>query len=401
MRQDSVLPLVVTIAVQALVSLTSLAAPVMAPDAAATTGLAAGSVGIFVGVVYAAACLSSLCSGDLVNRYGPIRMSQVSLLLCAAGLAAAATGQPAMILAAAVLIGLGYGPVTPASSHILVRTTPPHRMGLTFSLKQTGVPLGGMLAGLMVPALIHGLGWQQTCLILAALCLGMAVLTQSIRALFDDDRDRARALNPRRALEPLGRLMRTPAMRDIGLCSFFFGAMQLCLTTFLVLYLTEVQHLTLAAAGSLLAIAQIAGVSGRLLWGWMADRFVAPRLLLGLLGIAMGGAGITFAMAAPGWPVPVFAAIALVFGASAIGWNGVFLAEVARLAPAGQAGSMTGASLFLTYSGVVVGPPAFAAIVRHSGSYGTAYLATGALLAAIGAFLIATRPRGGARAQPA
>jgi len=394
----TLLPLVVTITIQALVSLSSLAAPVMAPAAARTTGLAAEQVGIFVGIVYVAASFSSLVSGDMVRRWGAIRMSQASLVLCALGLAAAATGAPAMILLAAVLIGLGYGPVTPASSHILVRSTPSHRLGLTFSLKQTGVPLGGMMAGLAVPPLILVLGWQVTAAVLAGLCLVATVVTQTIRAGLDDDRDPRRAISAAAPLRSLMQVFSTPAIRDIGVCSFFFGAMQLCLTTFLVIYLTTAHGMGLALAGSVLAVAQVAGVVGRIGWGWLSDRFIRPRLLLGLLGLAMGSAGIAFAMAGASWPIFAFMAVALVFGASAIGWNGIFLAEVAHLAPSGQAAAISGATLFLTYAGVVVGPPAFAQVVARTGSFPFAYLAIGILMVLVGLFLILTRPRAGRRA---
>jgi MFS family permease len=386
------LPLVVTMAVQALVSLSALAAPVMSIDAAATTGIAAGNVGIFIGIVYASACVSSLASGGLVTRYGAIRMSQASLVLCAAGLASAAAATLPMLVLSAVFIGLGYGPVTPASSHILIRTTPRHRMGTIFSIKQTGVPLGGMLAGLAVPPLIMLVGWRGTALVLALACLLMSLATQSIRREFDADRDPAHPVSPGGVARQLLGVLAIPAIRDIGLCSFFFGAMQLCLTTFLVLYLTTTQGLSLALAGTILALAQGAGIVGRLLWGGLADALRAPRAVLGALGLAMGGCALAFAAAGPGWHTSVFAVLSIVFGGTAIGWNGVFLAEVARLAPPGQAGAATGASLFITYAGVVVGPPAFSAMVAASG-YAFAYLATGIVLALVGLFLLAGAPR--------
>lgn len=397
----ALLPLVVTIAIQALVSLTSLAAPVMAPAAARTTGLAAEMVGLFVGIVYATASLSSLVSGDMVRRWGAIRVSQACLLLCALGLAVAATGRPDMILLAAVLIGLGYGPVTPASSHILVRTTPPHRMGFTFSLKQTGVPLGGMLAGLLLPPLIGGFGWQVTALGLSGVCVIATFVTQIIRADLDDDRDPLRSISAKGPLRALQLVLTTPAIRDVGLCSFFFGAMQLCLTTFLVIFLTTTQGMGLALAGTVLAVAQVAGVTGRIGWGWLSDRFIPARRLLGLLGLAMGAAGIAFASAGTSWPLAAFLLVAVIFGASAIGWNGVFLAEVANLAPPGQAATVAGASLFITFAGVVIGPPSFAQVVARTGSFSIAFFAIGVVLVLVGLFLILTRPGTHRHPQPA
>ena len=67
------------------------------------------------------------------------------------------------------------------------------------------------------------------------------------------------------------------------------------------------------------------------------------------------------------------------FGATAIGWNGVQLAEVARHAPAGQAGTVTGASGFVTFAGVVIGPPTFALLAAVTGSYRVGFVAFGSL----------------------
>lgn len=383
----SFLPLVVTIAIQALVSLSALAAPVMSLDAAATSGIAARQVGVFIGIIYAAACFSSLVSGGLVGRLGAIRMSQVSLALCALGLAVAAGANTVMFVLSAVLIGLGYGPVTPASSHILARTTPAHRMGLTFSIKQTGVPLGGMLAGLAIPPLIAALGWQSTTFVIAATCLMLAVVTQTIRHDLDADRDPALSVSPARIVRQFLDVLSVPAIREIAVCSFFFGAMQLCLTTFLVLYLTSTHDMSLTKAGSILAVAQVAGILGRLGWGWLADVLIMPRVMLGLLGLGMGGCGLLLGLAPGNWHTLSLGLVAAVYGATAIGWNGVFLAEVARRAPKGQAGAATGASLFLTYAGVVVGPPVFSAVAAGSG-FPFGYLATGLIITAVGVFLL-------------
>ena len=67
------------------------------------------------------------------------------------------------------------------------------------------------------------------------------------------------------------------------------------------------------------------------------------------------------------------------FGATAIGWNGVQLSQVARHAPPGQAGAVTGASGFLTFTGVVLGPPLFAVLAGMTGSYRAGFAAFGTL----------------------
>jgi hypothetical protein len=92
------------------------------------------------------------------------------------------------------------------------------------------------------------------------------------------------------------------------------------------------------------------------------------------------------------WPYAGVVALAVVFGASAIGWNGVFVAEVARMAPDGDIARATGATLGMTYLGVVVGPFLYWAIVTISASYAMAFAAMG--LSALVAGLACFRPAG-------
>ncbi|WP_299365751.1 hypothetical protein, partial [uncultured Paracoccus sp.] len=87
-----------------------------------------------------------------------------------------------------------------------------------------------------------------------------------------------------------------------------------------------------------MAVAQGAGVLGRLLWGWLADRHVRPRTMLSLLSIVMAACMGGMALTGPDWALWIVILVAVGSGATAIGWNGVFLAEVARLSPPGMAG---------------------------------------------------------------
>jgi len=68
------------------------------------------------------------------------------------------------------------------------------------------------------------------------------------------------------------------------------------------------------------------------------------------------------------------------------------LAEVARLAPAGEAGATTGATGFITFGGVVAGPPIFGALATLTGSTRSGFVAL-ALLSAVTGVLILARSR--------
>jgi hypothetical protein len=90
----------------------------------------------------------------------------------------------------------------------------------------------------------------------------------------------------------------------------------------------------------------------------------------------------------PGWPKFAQGLVCALFGMTAIGWNGVQLAEVARHSPRGQAGAVTGASGFITFAGVVVGPPLFALLAASTGTYATGFAVTGLASLACGVWLL-------------
>ena len=391
--------LTVTTAIQAMVSMALLTLPAMAPAVARALAVPSTLVGAYVALCYFAAMLSSLVGGTLVRRLGAIRVSQLGLGLCAVGLALCALPWLPAVALGALCIGAGYGPITPASSHLLALTTPAHRMSLVFSIKQTGVPAGGMLAGALVPGLSLWLGWQGTLLAVAGVCALCAALAQPLRAALDADRQPAQPLALQALFKPIGMVLGHPSLRALAACSFLFSAVQVSTTAYMVTYLNESLGMTLLAAGAALSVSQLAGVVGRIAWGAVADRGLGPRNTLMLLATLMMVGSVLTALLQPQWPTLLIWATVALLGASAIGWNGVYLATVARQAPPGQAGVATGGTLLFTFMGVVCGSPAFGALAGASGSYRIAFAAL-ALPAALALGLLVWRAAQ-ARREPA
>jgi MFS family permease len=376
---DTWRPLAVTLAIQALVAMALITVPVIAPVLAQDLGISTTYIGLYVGVVYAAAMLASLSAGAAVARFGAIRVSQVALLLCAAGIALSTLGSVWAMALGAVLVGLGYGPVTPASSHLLARTTPADRMSLVFSIKQTGVPLGGVLAGALVPPLLV-LGWRGALLAVAAANIACIFVAQPLRAALDADRDPHRPLVLGNLAQPIHMVLVHPPLRLLAGCSFLFSIAQLSLTTYLVTYLHDILAYGLVAAGLALSVSQAAGVFGRVLWGYVSDRWLGARRMLAVLAAMVAVCALLTAALQTSMPGLLVLLVLALFGASAIGWNGVYLAEVAREAPAGQASVATGGTLAITFLGVVLGPPAFGALSGATGSYRIGFVAVAVAL---------------------
>ena len=362
----------------------------MAPAAAPALGLSPAAVGYFVTVVYVGSMIGTATAGGWSARFGPIRVSQIGLLLCLVGLAAAASGLIWAVILGALFLGLGYGPATPASSMILARAAPAHLLALTFSIKQTGVPLGTAIAGAAVPALVLTLGWQGAALAIGAACAVCAVALTPIRARYDAARDRTAPVSLRSAFAPVALVVRDRKLLELSLVSFVYGGMQITLIAYLVTFLVESFALSLVVAGMVMAASQFTSVAARIVWGAVADRLGARRQILGLLGLGMGAAAMSALAAGPQWPLWLLFAFAMTFGATAVGWNGVFLAEIASLAPRERIGDATGGSAFFTFLGVVVTPPLFHMVLVLTSSYGVTYALFGLPALAAGAWLLLT-----------
>lgn len=373
--------LCITLAIQAMASMALLTMPAAAPVIGASIGVSPALIGVFIGLVYIGCIAGSLGAGAAIARWGAIRVSQAGLVAGAAGLLLCCTGALPAIVLGALVMGLGYGPITPASSHLLIRNTPPQRLSLVFSVKQTGVPLGGLLAGAIAPSLMLALGWREGLLCIALACLACAAAAQPLRRTLDAQRQPATPLGLGHLAAPMRMVLAHGRLRSLAIVSMFLSAVQLTVTSYSVIYLHVELGYGLIAAGLALSVCQAAGMVGRIAWGQLADSALGARRTLMVLTSVVITCCVATALLPAGAPMPWVLVLLAVFGATAIGWNGVVLAEIARLAPAGNAGLATGGASALTFIGVVAGPPVFSLVASLSGSYRHAYLALALLVA--------------------
>ena len=365
----------ITLLVQSAVSAAIIAPAVAAPRLLDALHASTVVVGIYIAIVYGAAMISSQWGAPLVRRWGPIRTSEVSLGLCAAGLLLIALPQPMVAPCGAILLGIGYGPITPASSEMLARTTPPARIALVFSIKQTGVPLGGVFAGLIVPFVLTMLDARWAMVVIAAICIVGIALAEVLRKALDAHRDPHSPLPTlSRMTQPLRFVWAHHLLRRLALCTLVFSCVQVSFSSYLVSFLHDDLTWTIVAAGAALSIAQVAAIAGRIVWGLISDRWRGgARLTLFWLALAMALAGIAMPFLTTGMPHAWVIALLVIYGATAIGWNGVFLGTVARVVPHDQAAMATAGSLFFTYFGVLIGSPLFGLASGAIGRIGPAF----------------------------
>ena len=117
--------------------------PVLAPAIADDLGVSTTLVGPYIALTWTASVLTSVLAGALLRRFGAMGVTQLCLLLCAAGMLFGSTGLVVMLFVAAIAVGLAFGVETPSSSYLLARITPAKQQPFIFSIKQSGAQIGG------------------------------------------------------------------------------------------------------------------------------------------------------------------------------------------------------------------------------------------------------------------
>lgn len=382
MRGRAIYPTLGMLAVLTMGSMANFTVAVVAPEAAPDIGVPATYIGMFTSIVYVLAMISGTLTGAFIHRYGAIRVCQFTMLMAAAGMVSIALASPLLAVLSAIFLGLAYGPFNPASAHVLIGVSTPQWRPLIFSLKQTGVPLGGALAGALVPVLVLFYGWQGAVAAVGSLALIVMFLVQPLRSTFDADRKPDWSLASASVMTPLRLVFTDPMLRRYLAVGFAYSGTQVSIGAFFVVYLADAVGMSLVEAGGLFVLVQVGGILGRILWALMLQRGVSTRVVLAGLGLLSAASLVVMATVSSTWPRPVIAALGFVMGTSSFGWVGIYLSEITSLAPEGKVGDATGGTQFVSFAGVVTVPPCFGALVNFTGSYATAFIAI-ALLAGV------------------
>ena len=215
--------------VQAMTAMAVVTVPVLAPEIAASLDIDTAAVGLYQSTAFVGAAFLALLSGSLVLRHGGVRVNQASVVLSAAGVGLAIAGSvPIVVALGAVLAGMGYGLATPGASHVLARITPPARRGLVFSIKQSAVPLGGLVAGVLFPPIAERFGWVWAIALACAMVASAALDDPAVaRAARRRPRPGASCPDRRPGTVRSPHIVATPRLHPIALVAFSFGAMQL------------------------------------------------------------------------------------------------------------------------------------------------------------------------------
>jgi predicted MFS family arabinose efflux permease len=369
-RSDSAIPLTWASAVVALGVIPSFLTGALVVQMRSDFELTPATLGLLVGLFYGSAALASGPAGRVVQRVGSwtgMQAATIGAAICMGGIALLVHDAPTLGFFL-VLGGLANSASNPAANLLLVDVMPASRRALALGVKQSAIPIATLLAGLSIPLLALPLGWRWAFGVIACAAAVIAAVAwlngrPPRRASHEADPASMASVRPksaRRRAELL--ILATGAMLGI------WGGQ--ALGTYLVSYTVGLGQ-SPASAGLVLTVASLAGISARIVAGWIVDRRGTTGVGELQAMLAIGAVGLLLiAIGLPGliWLGPVLAF------AGGWGWSGVLTYVAVRLDPAAPAAA-TGVTQTGVFLGATISVPLFGVIVEAS-SYRVAWFAT-------------------------
>ncbi len=339
-------------------------------------------VGLISTAVALTAAPAALFAGRAVDQVGERRILILSSLGTAlAALAISSSGNFWGLLASCLLLGLGNGMQNPTGSAAIMRWFPHSQRGLAMGIRQTGVPIGGILAASFAPVLALAYGWRT------AYGLGGLLSTIGAVLIFIAYHDAPRTAEsgpviPRSFRE----LARDKQIWWLGLifnCQLFTQA---SVTTYFVLFLHESLAFPVIGAAALFAVINGVAMLTRIAWGLLSDRYFQGKRRPVLLIIVLLTVSSTLGAAVipPQAPWILAVGLAALLGASAFAWTAVLGTLVVEVAGRESTGSAISLVQLIAAPASLLGPPMFGFLVDQSGTYRFAWL----VLACVGALSV-------------
>jgi sugar phosphate permease len=338
--------------------------------------------------------LFGLLAGIMVDRFGPRRLMLVGIVI--AGVALIGLGGVSTLGAFYFFYlfnALGYVLGGPLPNQVLLSRWFDSGRGKAMGIAYLGIGIGGTLVPLLAYALTQTMGWRG-----ALRALGVLMLVIALPGAFlVREPTQLPAASASGAPPPsLGSVLRRPAFYLLALGSMAsIGAVGGTMQN-LKLYLSLDRKLAQGEIATVLSLILFGSIAGRLLMGWLADRWLKKQVMLLVYSIvALTIPAMVFAPS-----LPLIRMGALLFGIGLGGDYMIIPLMAAELFGLRLLGRVMG--IVLTADGVAeaVVPLAVATVRDRAGSYAGGFLLLVGL-AAVGAAAVALLPRRGTAEEAA
>ena len=262
----------------------------------------------------------AVLGGALSSRFGVRAIASIGLLVAALGMALTGLADGLVSVGARLISGFGGGLVLVPCTALMSAWFPASRRGLASGIVSSGMALGLIVSGPLVPRVMTAggeSGWRYAWFLLAGVVFVLSLANPLVM------RNRPVKIVRHEAIEPghleWCRVIKSPYSWHLGLIYMFWGYAYMTYFVFLQKRLIGDLGFSPSAAGNVFMILGIASLACGLLWGSVSDR-IGRKYVMTIMLAAEGAASALFAFASQ---TPYVVLSAVVFGLTAVGFVGI------------------------------------------------------------------------------
>ena len=333
--------------------------------------LTKSQIGMLPAALFLGQALVSVPAGFLTDRFGSRSLLILAAISLGIGFLIMTFSSHFWLVLFLVMIGgIGYGAMHPITNRGIIDWFSLKQRGTAMGIKQTGVTAGSALAGLILLPLSVEYGWRWVLLAACILLIISGFVSYSLYRDPANQRKAAKSLSLVDFYKSMFGMLKNKPLMLVNFSAIGLNGSQMCLNTYLVLFVYEKFGISLVLAGVLFVISEISGTFGRVAWGMISDfLFKGNRIVILLMITALTAISSTIVALIPSATFWMLVPVVILFGFSISGFNGIWMNLASEIVPPEQAGISSGVSITFGSIGVMIVPPLFGFMVDQTGSF--------------------------------
>ncbi|GIX56106.1 MFS transporter [Bacillus paranthracis] len=338
--------------------------------------------GLLVSVVNVGPLFCMLFVGRLLDQYNEkILISISSFLLGSSLLLTNIVNGFNGLLFVLLLIGMFYSVSQPGGSKVILKWFRKENRGLAMGIRQAGIPIGGALAGVLIPFLTVQYNMTYAINSIACICIiGGLLFFMFYKEPYVQEEARKGHNNISFWME-LKVVICKKELYPIYITGICMISLQMVLVGHFMKFLAGEQSITFIVAGTVFSVMFFSGMIGRIALATISDVLYKGNRRIPLFIAVCASIGLILLLVMNIHTITsgVLYGVSALLGFFSIGWFSLFIAEVAELASEESVGITVSVALTLNQIAIIVAPVLFGYIVDEKG-YAYAWLCIVVLL---------------------
>jgi len=324
--------------------------------------------GFIVSAVNIGPIFSMILFGYFMDKKGEKQIiAWGSVLLGLSALLLMLVNNYVVLLFLLLIVGVWYGSAQTGGSTAIVKWFPDKHRGLAIGIRQTGIPIGGALASVILTYMYHHYSLSSAHFVQGFVAIAGGLL---FLLIYQEPKERvAVGATSVTFKEKLLAIKNNKGLYPIYIVGIVMMTLQMILVAHFMSYLHQEGGYSLTDAGQYLSLVLIGGMIGRIAIAWISDQFFAQKREYFLIIVMVGAVILTVIL-----PYMIHAKLLMllfsfILGFIALGWYSLFIACVTEQSNPQYVGLTVSAALTLNQFFIVIAPTLFGFMVTFFSSY--------------------------------